>query len=823
MAATAAQLKYILPYFPAKDLSAFHVESLLGGGGFSHVVLARDAHGSEWALKLIPAPGANSLADVDITPLLLSEARIHLFMSNEPSVLPCIEAFKSVYVDSRDPKHATYMAVIQMPVAACTVEEWLFSATPVPQTCQSAPQSQVDEAEVLSVWLQMVNAVHRCHANGIVHKDVKMPNFLMDNRGKVQIMDFGLAHVEGVTPRSVAGTPWTMSPAGLKHGDDGRAGDWWALGIVLYQLLQGGAWPFKHCWWPWQKGGGERMEAAIRRAVLAGRITFPHGARVSEPVKALIRGLLQPDPNRRWQLRQVLACEAVKPELLSQLAQRFPELVPDMQALLMMQQRARGIQALGSDGGSAAAAAVASLALAGSAIAAAASSVVNRARGVSALVGEGGLHWPHWGPGGGKGEPGVGDGSSNKPLLEGEDREEDELPARLSGPSAPLFGAAARRLVSAGSAVAQAGTILQATQHQQQEQLRHSHEQPPQPQVAEGARVTELLLLFPDEVADAQSSLPSTPKDGELLPPQAAHSAAPPGLVSAPSEPGDASRTGDPSAAAGTLSPRSSNGPTAAGAMRHANTMSAGVAPLDSSVSLSVDSEGKRGCSIANQHHSPRLSRRSLSGPQISPGHGSSPRRTICSASSRRFERTSLHDLFGVHSGSQQLPSLPYQHQRALSGAGLGGPLAIGSWAIPRGLPALQREPGSDGRSSGGADPAALPLPSSWVPPPPEAFAAAAATAAATGGGGTRQGGVCSQVQSSQCGSTARGGLCTARSADSADAHAPEVSDRTHHRHPGFLSRARRLFSDCLQRPGAKYDAYDYDELEALPAPGRVS
>ena len=48
-------------------------------------------------MKLIPAPGAKSLADVDSTPLLLSEARIHLLLSGEPSVLPCVEAFKSVY------------------------------------------------------------------------------------------------------------------------------------------------------------------------------------------------------------------------------------------------------------------------------------------------------------------------------------------------------------------------------------------------------------------------------------------------------------------------------------------------------------------------------------------------------------------------------------------------------------------------------------------------------------------------------------------------------------------------------------------------------
>lgn len=62
----------------------------------------------------------------------------------------------------------------------------------------------------------------------------------MDHRGRVQLMDFGLAQLEGVSPRQVAGTPWTMSPAAFKQGDDGRAGDWWSLGVVLYQLLQVG-------------------------------------------------------------------------------------------------------------------------------------------------------------------------------------------------------------------------------------------------------------------------------------------------------------------------------------------------------------------------------------------------------------------------------------------------------------------------------------------------------------------------------------------------------------------------------------------------------
>lgn len=68
------------------------------------MVLARDVHppphdpgrprgpAPEWALKLIPAPAAATLADVEASaPMLLNEARIHLLMSQEPAILPCLE------------------------------------------------------------------------------------------------------------------------------------------------------------------------------------------------------------------------------------------------------------------------------------------------------------------------------------------------------------------------------------------------------------------------------------------------------------------------------------------------------------------------------------------------------------------------------------------------------------------------------------------------------------------------------------------------------------------------------------------------------------
>ncbi|GLC59518.1 hypothetical protein PLESTB_001495900 [Pleodorina starrii] len=649
----------------------------------------------------------------------------------------------------------------------------------------------------------------------------------------------------------------------------------WALGVVLYQLLQGGAWPFKHCWWPWQKGGGERMEAAIRRAVLAGRITFQGGAaRVSEPLRALIRGLLQPDPNRRWQLRQVLAAEAVRPELLARLGQRFPELEPDMQALLQLQRRARDVQALGSDGGIAAgggggAAAAASLATAGSVLVAAASTVL---RGGVSVVVEGALHWPHW-PGGGRGgEPGAGggdgDGSSYRPLLDVEDQEApaaaaagEELPARSGGPSALLTAPA---------------TEARPSQQQQQ------HAQQPKQQKSTGAPVADLLLLFPNELPDAHPPPPGSLRVYPPPPPTAntggagaaAAALSPVGLAptasvfSGDQEPLASGRTLSGGAAAGLISTTSSGAVGAAG-IHHALTTTSLNARADAGSDIAArgpsdasgpasGGDGPDGRRQPGSHpHSLRLSRRSLTGSPLrgtsqlgAPPHSPSPR-------SRR-SRTSLHDLFGAPCASLQLqgpPSLlPQPHQRPPSGPGLGGLLGTateylsgggaasgghhprGSWTLPRRSPPLL-EPLDAGAEGEEAEQAAILPQSSWVPPPPEAIAAAAAAAAAADAA-SRRGDGSGTARLAAAGRAAAAGTgsgpgAVAPQGSGGDPHAQphlhshqhqhqQHQQQRHHRHSGLIARARRLFADCLLRPGGKYDMYECDEYDTLPEPAPV-
>ena len=106
-------------------------------------------------------------------------------------------------------------------------------------------EGSVNPSEALSWLEQAADALDAAHRQGVVHRDVKPTNMLIDERGSVQLADFGIARLvddvgEDVTaPGSIVGTAGYLSPEQARGQTATAASDRYALAVVAYELLTG--------------------------------------------------------------------------------------------------------------------------------------------------------------------------------------------------------------------------------------------------------------------------------------------------------------------------------------------------------------------------------------------------------------------------------------------------------------------------------------------------------------------------------------------------------------------------------------------------------
>ncbi|XP_069733874.1 inactive serine/threonine-protein kinase PLK5-like [Phaenicophaeus curvirostris] len=156
-------------------------------------------------------------------------------------------------------------------------------------------RGRLTEPEVRYYLQQIISGLRYLHGQGIVHRDLKLSNFLVTERMVVKIGDLGLARREAAGGRrwgALCGTPGHLAPEVLDRKGHGVPSDIWALGCAVYTALTGSP-PFE---------AAERQE--LYRRIRAAR--YPPSPHLSPQARALIARLLAPEPAARPSLEGVL-------------------------------------------------------------------------------------------------------------------------------------------------------------------------------------------------------------------------------------------------------------------------------------------------------------------------------------------------------------------------------------------------------------------------------------------------------------------------------------------------------------------------------------
>jgi len=256
---------------PATTIDFYRIGKILGKGAFGKVNLA--VHKLTQCLCAVKSINKQFFSDESQTKKVMQEV-VMLKKTRHKNIVRLYEYFETE-------KHILFV------IEVCAGGDLL-------NYVRRRRRLKEDLAKCL--FKQIIESLAYCHSKNILHRDIKLDNILLDANGQVKLCDFGVGKIvkkdEKMTEQ--CGTPAYIAPEILRdQGYYGFAVDIWSSGVVLFAMLYGTV--------PFKANNMTELQQIIMRA------DYKLKDDISLEARDLLKGLLEPDPENRLAVAEILS------------------------------------------------------------------------------------------------------------------------------------------------------------------------------------------------------------------------------------------------------------------------------------------------------------------------------------------------------------------------------------------------------------------------------------------------------------------------------------------------------------------------------------